>query len=219
MPHANGEVQTCTGCTLAHAYCCNATHNVLNYRARSGSPHCGKRPLLNLRLASRYPGFRQRSSLRQPQPVMREQQTHVRCGTRKQARHADCSLRAQCSGWATVPPAMQFAESGEAERARTDADGGRTGGGGQTGLACHRVRSRQASAVCTAKRRPCQNDRGESGTCESRLSSPVCAAKELAHTASRTANHHQRDVGVGPWTRGCGSFHYEKGATCKFGDF
>ena len=54
--------------------------------------------------------------------------------------------REQAQRVATASPATQLAGS-RRQGARTGADGGRTGGGGQAGLACRRARRWQVSAV------------------------------------------------------------------------
>ena len=77
------------------------------------------------------------------------------------------------------------------------------------------------SFCSTMTRRPCQNDGGENGTCESRLSSPVCAAKkgECWRTPLLAQPTTSATSVLDPGREGVGPFHHEKGATCKFGHF
>ena len=60
----------------------------LDYGARSRSPKCGNRPLLNLRLSGRHPGFQQPNSTAQPQPLVQPERQPRKLRLRRR-RHSE----------------------------------------------------------------------------------------------------------------------------------
>ena len=141
-PNAKGAVQACTGCTLARAHAV-AMSGCLTTGSEADPQTAAKGHSCFCELSAATPASDSQARLHTHSLPCKSSRGVRQCGMWQACPQSRGSRH---SGWRLRRQRRRWLDTG-GQGARTGADGGHTGGGGQGGLACCRVRSWQARAA------------------------------------------------------------------------